>query len=82
MATVTPFNGILYNPDKIGNSAKVATPPYDVISPEEQRAFYNRHPNNMIRLILNPSETDRYGHGQSPYPVGGLFPAMDGARRS
>ena len=56
MATVTPFNGIIYNPDKIGSSADVATPPYDVISPEAQRAFYNRHPNNVIRLILNPSQ--------------------------
>ncbi|WP_319526370.1 DUF1015 domain-containing protein [uncultured Desulfosarcina sp.] len=56
MATVTPFKGVRYNPDIIGNSADVATPPYDVISPEEQRAFYNRHPNNVIRLILNPSQ--------------------------
>jgi len=56
MATVTPFNGIRYNPDIIGNSADVATPPYDVISPEAQRAFYGRHPNNVIRLILNPGK--------------------------
>lgn len=56
MATVTPFKGIRYNPDIIGNSADVATPPYDVISPEEQRAFYNRHPNNVVRLILNPGK--------------------------
>jgi uncharacterized protein (DUF1015 family) len=56
MATVTPFKGIRYNPDTIGNSADVATPPYDVISPEEQRSFYNRHPNNVIRLILNPGK--------------------------
>jgi uncharacterized protein (DUF1015 family) len=56
MATVTPFNGIRYNPDIVGNSADVATPPYDVISPEAQADFYSRHPNNVIRLILNPSK--------------------------
>ena len=52
MATITPFKGILYNPEKITSSAEVTTPPYDVISPEEQAAFYDRHPNNVIRLIL------------------------------
>lgn len=56
MATVTPFKGIRYNPDMIDNSTDVATPPYDVISPEAQRAFYHRHPNNVIRLILNPGK--------------------------
>ena len=52
MATITPFKGIRYNPEKIHSSADVTTPPYDVISPEEQAAFYDRHPNNVIRLIL------------------------------
>lgn len=52
MATVKPFKGIRYNPEKIADSAQVTTPPYDVISPEEQAAFYARHPNNVIRLIL------------------------------
>jgi uncharacterized protein (DUF1015 family) len=57
MATVIPLKGILYNPEKISDSAKVTTPPYDVISPDEQAAFYERHPNNAIRLILNRAET-------------------------
>jgi hypothetical protein len=57
MPTVMPLKGILYNPEKITDSAKVTTPPYDVISPDEQAAFYERHPNNAIRLILNRAET-------------------------
>jgi uncharacterized protein (DUF1015 family) len=57
MATVMPLKGILYNPEKIPDSSKVTTPPYDVISPDEQAAFYERHPNNAIRLILNQAET-------------------------
>jgi len=57
MATVMPLKGILYNPEIITDSAEVTTPPYDVISPDAQAAFYERHPNNAIRLILNRAET-------------------------
>src|SRR5205823_866391 len=41
-------------------------PPYDVISPEQQAAFYARHPHNAIRLELTEAEpgdrsdADRY----------------------
>jgi len=52
MAEVIPFRGILYNTEKIRSLADVATPPYDVISGEEQIYFHNRHPHNIIRLIL------------------------------
>jgi uncharacterized protein (DUF1015 family) len=48
---VFPFEGILYNKD-IKKVAKVFTPPYDVISPEEQDAFYAVHDFNYIRIIL------------------------------
>ncbi len=57
MAMVKPFRGILYNPEKIADSADVTTPPYDVISPDEQAAFYERHPYNVIRLILGRAQT-------------------------
>ncbi|MBT7696199.1 MAG: DUF1015 domain-containing protein [Desulfobacterales bacterium] len=52
MAEVVPFKGILYNPEKISNLADVVAPPYDVISQEEHKALHNRHPNNIVRLIL------------------------------
>jgi len=52
MAEIKPFKGILYNPLKIDDMADVLTPPYDVISEEEQKGFHNRHPQNIIRLIL------------------------------
>ncbi|MFH1975930.1 MAG: DUF1015 domain-containing protein [Pseudomonadota bacterium] len=59
MAEVIPFKGILYNTEKIGGLADVATPPYDVISKEEQINYHNRHPQNIIRLILgNETESD------------------------
>ena len=53
MALVVPFRGILYDSRKIADLRDVVAPPYDVISPEAQNAFYQRHPKNVIRLILN-----------------------------
>ncbi|MHB1421102.1 MAG: DUF1015 domain-containing protein [Bacillota bacterium] len=52
MATIIPFRGIRYNDLMVPNLAEVTTPPYDVISPEEQDRYYDRHPNNVIRLEL------------------------------
>ena len=58
MATITPFRGILYNPEQIGSLADVVTPPFDIISPEEQELFYQQHPNNMIRVILGKTSPE------------------------
>jgi uncharacterized protein (DUF1015 family) len=52
MATIAPFRGLTYNFSKIGNLAEIITPPYDIISEKEQDAYYNTHPNNIIRLEL------------------------------
>lgn len=52
MADIRPFRGILYNPQKIKDVARVVTEPYDVISPVEQAAYYKTHPYNIVRLIL------------------------------
>ena len=52
MTQVLPFRGILYNTQKVRNLSDVVTPPYDVISRQEQHDFYERHPQNIIRLIL------------------------------
>lgn len=56
MATILPFKGIRYNLEIIDDRSAVTTPPYDVISKDEQDEFYRRHPNNVIRLILNRAE--------------------------
>ncbi|MDR4505623.1 MAG: DUF1015 domain-containing protein [Candidatus Scalindua sp.] len=52
MATILPFRGLRYNPEKIEDVSKVTTPPYDVISENERDRFYELHPNCIIRLIL------------------------------
>ncbi|OPX83681.1 MAG: hypothetical protein A4E53_04516 [Pelotomaculum sp. PtaB.Bin104] len=50
MATVIPFTGLRYNPEKIENMAEVVTPPYDVIDATAQERYYQRHLYNIIRL--------------------------------
>ena len=52
MALVVPFRGVLYNLEKIEDFSKVAAPPYDIISPEQQEGYYQKSPYNVIRLIL------------------------------
>lgn len=61
MARIVPFRGILYDCEKIRNLRDVITPPYDVISARGQQAYYERHPQNIIRLILGkayPQDTE------------------------
>jgi uncharacterized protein (DUF1015 family) len=49
MADVRPFRGLRYNPARI-DPALVLAPPYDVISPDEQRELYARSEHNVVRL--------------------------------
>ena len=59
MASVRPFQGILYDPQRVELS-RVVAPPYDVISPADQRRFYLQDPHNVVRLIageVGPSDT-------------------------
>jgi uncharacterized protein (DUF1015 family) len=61
MAEILPFKGIRYNLDKVGDPALVVSPPYDVISREEQENYYNLHPYNVIRLVFGkdlPGDTE------------------------
>ena len=49
---ITPLAGYRYNLAKIGNLDDVIAPPYDVIDEKFQDELYRKHPNNVIRLIL------------------------------
>ncbi len=55
MTEFKPLQAWRYNPEKIA-FGKVIAPPYDVISPQEQKKLYARSPFNCIRLILNREE--------------------------
>ena len=52
MATIIPFRGLRYNPDKVADISQVVTPPYDVIDDAAQARYYAQHPANVIRLEL------------------------------
>jgi uncharacterized protein (DUF1015 family) len=59
---VRPFQAIHYDPQKIANVGLCLAQPYDVISPEQQEAYYRRHEYNVVRLILNritPADDER-----------------------
>ncbi|MDE2180828.1 MAG: DUF1015 family protein, partial [candidate division NC10 bacterium] len=58
MALIAPFRGLRYNPELVGDLSLVMAPPYDVISPEGQRAFHARHKHNVIRLILGETRQE------------------------
>lgn len=73
MARIIPFRGILYNPDKIHNFGDVATPPYDVISKQEQLDFHNQHPYNIIQLILNKQAENDTNKNNSYTRAAGLY---------
>jgi uncharacterized protein (DUF1015 family) len=55
MVDILPFRGIRYSLDEI---ERLVTPPYDVISEEERDRYYEKHENNVIRLILGKEYND------------------------
>ena len=72
MADVRPFRGIRYNREAIGDLSLVVAPPYDVIDDAQRDSYYNKHPYNVIRLILNrPKKTDE--SIDAPYERAGQF---------
>jgi len=58
MADVRPLRGFRYSADSAADLATVVTPPYDVISPEAQARYYDRHQYNIIRLELGQEQPD------------------------
>jgi uncharacterized protein (DUF1015 family) len=57
MATIVPFRGVRYNRDKAGQMTELVTPPYDVITSEEQLRFYKKNDYNIIRLEYGETRT-------------------------
>jgi uncharacterized protein (DUF1015 family) len=59
MAIIRPFRGVRYNPAVVGDLQQVVSPPYDVISSEQQTLLHLRSPYNAIHLDLN-RDPERY----------------------
>ncbi len=59
MAIIRPFKGIRYSPS-VGDLSAVVAPPYDVISADDRQWYMDRHPNNVVRLILPEENGNKY----------------------
>jgi uncharacterized protein (DUF1015 family) len=57
---VSPFRGIRYNQRIVGDLGRVLCPPYDVITPEQQKLYYQKSDYNTIRLEFPEPTADRY----------------------
>ena len=64
MATIRPFRGLRFDPQKSGDLREVTCPPYDIISDEQRQAYLRANEHNVIRLEL-PRE------GEDPYKQAG-----------
>lgn len=64
---VSPFRGIRYNQRIVGNLVQIICPPYDVITPEQQRLYYKKSDYNAIRLEFPEPTGDRYQRAASTF---------------
>jgi uncharacterized protein (DUF1015 family) len=50
--SVSSFSGLLFDPDRVGPLEDVTSPPYDVVSTEQEDRLHAASPHNVVRLIL------------------------------
>jgi len=48
---VKPFKAFRFDPDVVGDVGSCISPPYDVISPAQQRQLYEKSKYNIVRII-------------------------------
>ncbi len=66
MPEIRPFRAWRYNPARVRDFSRVLAPPYDVISPAEQKRLYARSPHNVIRIELGMKKPSD-GAGDNAY---------------
>ncbi|MGK2964357.1 MAG: DUF1015 family protein, partial [Tepidiformaceae bacterium] len=59
MPQILPVRGLRYTP-RAGDLSDLLAPPYDVITPAQQRALVERSPHNAVRLELAEGGEERY----------------------
>jgi uncharacterized protein (DUF1015 family) len=58
MAYVAPFRAVRYDSARV-DLTQVVTQPYDKITPDMQKRYYDANPHNLVRIILGkPQPTD------------------------
>ena len=61
--SVAPFDGLLFDPARVGDLAAVTAPPYDIIGPEEKRRLHRASPHNIALVDLGGDDAaseDKY----------------------
>ncbi|MEM6330856.1 MAG: DUF1015 domain-containing protein [Planctomycetota bacterium] len=62
MPNIQAFRGVRYDLGRVGGLSAVVAPPYDVIDAGLQQRLLDRHPHNIVRLILgadSPADTEQ-----------------------
>lgn len=63
---LTPFRGLRYDPDRVGDLAAVTSPPYDVVvRPDGVHHLQSAAPHNIVRLILPQAATPAERNAQA-----------------
>jgi len=57
VATIRPFRALRYD-ERAGSLDDLVAPPYDVIGPDERRAYLERSPYNAVHLTLPESPAE------------------------
>jgi uncharacterized protein (DUF1015 family) len=68
--SVAPFDGLLFDPARVGDLAAVTAPPYDIIGREELRRLHRSSPYNIALVDLG---RDREGSREKYTRAGELF---------
>ena len=66
MATIRPFRGIRYNPEKIDDLSAVISQPYDRVRHGLQDKYYDLSPYNIVRIIKGKEQAGD-GEGNNVY---------------
>jgi uncharacterized protein (DUF1015 family) len=67
MASIKPFRGIRYNPQKVGHLSKVVAQPYDRVRYGLQERYYDQSPYNIVRMTKGRELTsDRPDRPEGP----------------
>ena len=56
MATIRPFRGVRYNPQKIDDFSTVISQPYDRVRHGLQDEYYDLSPHSIVRIIKGREE--------------------------
>lgn len=67
MPKIQPFAAYRYNLARVGLLSDVVAPPYDVIDEKMQDELYAKHPNNVVRLILNKQDPAHDNEAENRY---------------